>query len=229
MLFLTFPITLNYFSVYLIIESASLGIANFSFFFWSLWVLAGLVLGRAGCGYICPLGAIQETADRMIEKRLKRVKYLKSVKYILSVLWVGAVVSAAIAAGGYRNIDLLYNTRSFVSVDSLQSLFMYFTVVLIVLIPALIFGKRGFCHYFCPWGVLNIAGTKVKNFLKYPSLKLKADNGTCKQCELCNPRCTMSLNVSQMVKSDSMANNECILCGACVDYCPNGAIKYTWD
>ena len=228
LIFLTFPITLNYFSVYLIIEAGAQGIANFSFFFWSLWTVAGLIVGRAGCCYICPLGAIQETADRMILKNLIHIKYLKVIKYILAVLWVSAVIMAIVSAGGYKSVHLLYNTEKFVSVDSLPNLMMYFSIVLAVLIPALIFGKRGFCHYLCPWGVLNIAGTKIKTALKYPSLCLKAEADKCKNCGTCDRNCTMSLNVSKIVKSGSMRNTECILCGACVDTCPNSAIMYSW-
>ena len=46
-------------------ESASKGIANFSLFFWSFWVMAGLFMGRVLCGYLCPLGVVQEMRDHM--------------------------------------------------------------------------------------------------------------------------------------------------------------------
>ena len=36
----------------------------------------------------------------------------------------------------------------------------------------------------------------------------------------------MSLEVSKMVQNSSMENAECILCGVCVDNCPQGIIKY---
>jgi polyferredoxin len=66
--------------VYLIIEGSAQGIATFSFFFWSLWVLTSLFLGRAACSYFYPLGAIQEAKDRMAEKPLKRIRYLRMFK-----------------------------------------------------------------------------------------------------------------------------------------------------
>lgn len=201
---------------------------TFSFFFWSLFILAGLFFGRAACAYICPLGAFQETKDRMAPKRLARIKYLRVVKYILTVAWVGAIVFTAISAGGYQQIDLLYNTESGVSVDSVQGWITYSIIVLIILLPAFFIGKRGFCHYFCPWGVLNIVGTKIKNFFGWPSLHLKAASGECKQCYTCDSNCPMSLEVSKAVQGGSMDNTECILCGTCADNCPNGVIKYSW-
>lgn len=38
----------------------------------------------------------------------------------------------------------------------------------------------------------------------------------------------MSLDVNAMVRVDSMENAECILCGTCVDNCPEKAISYTF-
>lgn len=228
LILLTLPITLNYFSVYLIIEGSSQGIMTFSFFFWILFALTALFLGRAACGYICPLGAIQETKDRMAPKKLSRIKYLKAIKYVFAVAWVGAIVFAAISAGGYETINLLYNTESGVSVDSVQGWFTYGTIVLIALLPVFLIGKRGFCHYFCPWGVLNIVGTRIKNFFRWPSLNLKAAGDKCKECRTCAQNCPMSLEPLKMAQSGSMDNTECILCGTCVDSCPNGVIKYSW-
>jgi ferredoxin-type protein NapH len=228
LILLTFPITLNYFSVYLIIDSASQGVMAFSFFFWSLWIIAALVFGRAACGYVCPLGAIQETKDRMAPKKLAKIRFLRWIKYVLAVAWVGAIVAAAISAGGYRTVNLLYNTESGVSVDSPRSWIMYFSIVLVVLLPVFFIGKRGFCHYFCPWGVLNIAGTKIKNFFRWPSLGLKAESAGCLNCGTCDKNCPMSLEVSKSVASGSMDNTECILCGSCADNCPQGVIKYVW-
>ncbi|OGO23380.1 MAG: hypothetical protein A2144_01045 [Chloroflexi bacterium RBG_16_50_9] len=224
-----FPITMNYFSVFLIIEGSSQGIMTFSFFFWSLWTLTTLVFGRAACGYLCPLGAFQETKDRMAPKQLKNIKYLKITKYILAVSWVGAIIYFAIAAGGYRTINLLYNTDSGVSIDSAQSWFTYGTIVLVILLPVFFIGKRGFCRYFCPWGVLNMVGTKIKNFFRLPSLHLESNKERCKQCRTCLANCPMSLPVAEMVQADSMKNDECILCGTCVDNCPNKAIRYSWN
>ena len=229
LILITFPITMNYFSVYLIIEGSAQGTMTFSFFFWSLFALTALLFGRAACGYICPLGAFQEAKDRMVPKTLARIKYLKVVKYILALAWVGAIVFAAISAGGYSTINLLHNTESGVSVDSPQSWFTYGMIVLIILLPAFFIGKRGFCHYFCPWGVLNMVGTKIKNFFCWPSLHLEPKTDKCKQCRTCAANCPMSLPIPEMVQSGSMTNNECILCGTCVDNCPNAVIKYSWQ
>ncbi len=101
-------------------------------------------------------------------------------------------------------------------------------IVFIILLPAFLIGKRGFCQYFCPWGVLNIVSTRIKNVFRLPSLHLEPGTDKCKQCKTCDKNCPMSLEVSKIVQSGSMKNDECILCGTCVDNCPNKVIRYSW-
>ena len=38
----------------------------------------------------------------------------------------------------------------------------------------------------------------------------------------------MSLGVDAMVQAGAMENSECILCGSCVDTCPQEAIRYAF-
>jgi ferredoxin-type protein NapH len=225
---LTFPITLNYFSPVLIMESAAAGVMNFSFFFWIAFVALSLYLGRAFCGYGCPLGAFQETKDRMVPKSHVRINNLRWLKYVLSAGWVGAIAALAIIGGGYTRINLLYNTESGVSIDRAEGWFIYGFIAILVLLPAFFMGKRGFCHYFCPWGVLNIFGTRIKNFFRWPSLHLRTTTEKCQRCHTCDRNCPMNLEVSRAVQRGFMVNDECILCGTCVDNCPNSVIKYSW-
>lgn len=225
---LTFPILMNYMSVFLIIDGSASGVMTFSFFFWTAWAVSALFLGRAACGWLCPLGAYQETKDRMAPKNLARIRGLKWIKYVFAAAWVGAIVYFAVAAGGYKSVDLLYYTESGVSVANAQSWFTWGTIVLVILLPVFLIGKRGFCHYFCPWGVLSISATRIKNFFGWPSLRLTPHPDKCKQCRTCLANCPMSLSIGDMMKAESAQNDECILCGTCVDNCPNDAVGYGW-
>ena len=60
--FLSFPVTMNYLSPYVIIEGAANGIVNGSLVMFGLLFASALFLGRAWCGWICPGGAMQELA-----------------------------------------------------------------------------------------------------------------------------------------------------------------------
>jgi len=39
----------------------------------------------------------------------------------------------------------------------------------------------------------------------------------------------MSLDVNGMVHRETMEHSECILCGTCVDSCPQGVIRYSFS
>lgn len=225
---IVFPLTINYYSPYLIIDAAMQGIASFSFLLWTTWFLSSLFFGRAGCGYFCPLGAGQETLHAMGDRPLLRIKYIRVLKYIIAVLWVGVIVAGVIAAGGINSVQPFYMTEKFISIDSVQGNILYFMVLSIALVPAFLLGKRAFCHYLCPFGVLNIVGTRIGKFLHLPVLHLETDTNKCTKCGKCSKVCQMSLPVTDMVQSGSMENTECILCGMCVDNCKFDAIHYAW-
>jgi NAD-dependent dihydropyrimidine dehydrogenase PreA subunit len=73
-----------------------------------------------------------------------------------------------------------------------------------------------------------VIGTKVSGLLSIPRLQLLSDKGNCIGCKKCSEKCPMSLDVEEMVKSGKMMNNECILCGVCINNCPKKIIKYTF-
>lgn len=69
--FLLFPITINYFSPYLIIDGASQGIIAGSFITFALFFLVSLFLGRAFCGWACPAGGVQEWCFSVNDKKAR--------------------------------------------------------------------------------------------------------------------------------------------------------------
>jgi ferredoxin-type protein NapH len=50
------PVTINYFSPYVIIDGASQGIVNGSFISFTLMFLSALFVGMLWCGWACPAG-----------------------------------------------------------------------------------------------------------------------------------------------------------------------------
>jgi polyferredoxin len=151
---------------------------------------------------------------------------LNWIKYIIWVPWLSSILILLFSAGGIR-IDFLYQTTYGISIANVYAYIIYYFVILIVVVLSFTAGKRAFCHYVCWMAPFMIIGTKVKNLLKIPSLHLKAEPEKCISCKQCTKVCAMSLDVNEMVKKGCMTNNECILCGECVDVCPNAAIKYS--
>jgi ferredoxin-type protein NapH len=222
--FLLLPVTLNYFSPYLIIDGIINKVASGAFFVWAFMFLSSFLFGRAFCSYVCPYGGEQMVLDKVIEKPLKKVDWLKKLRLILGIIWIGAIIALLFVNKGFSRVDFLYLTEKFVSVDNWMKLVGYYVIVTGLLLLPLFMGKRASCHYLCPMSILNVAGTKIKNNLNLPSLRLSAKSNECKSCNKCSRSCPMSLDVMGMVKSGEMDSTECILCGECSKACSFGVI-----
>ncbi len=222
--FLALPITLNYYSPYLMMSGSAEGVATASLLVWGGIFVTALLLGRSFCGWACPFNGLQQLWESVGTRPLKRVRYLPLVKYALWAAWVAGVGAAVVSAGGWSSIDPLYLTESGVSVTEAGNLITYFMLVGITLAPAAL-GRRGFCRYLCPFGVWGIVAEKIGHAARIPRLVLRADASACRACNRCERACPMQLPVTEMVQRGSMRTTECFMCETCVDTCPEGAIS----
>ncbi len=224
--FLLFPITLYFFSPYLAVEGAFMGIVVGSVMVFTAQFILSLFLGRIFCGWLCPGSGIQECCQIAVDKKAKTGQR-DLIKYIIWVPWI-AVIGAGFFIKGVKKFDFLFHTYNGISVAEAEGYVVYSMVIALMVIPALAIGKRSFCHYICWVAPFMIIGKKVKNYFNWPGLRLVVDSSKCVNCKSCNKKCQMSLDVNAMVQRGSMENPECILCGECVDACPKRAMRYSF-
>lgn len=223
--FLLFPVTIYYFSPFLIIMAGLEGVISGSFIMFACMFAASLFFGRAFCGWVCPAGGIMESCAAVNDKRAKGGKR-NWIKYFIWVPWIITIALIFISKSGAKRLDFTYQTRYGISISEPGAYIIYYIVVALFVILTFAAGRRAGCHYICWMSPFMIIGTKIKNKLKYPSLHLESDKGNCINCKLCTKKCPMSLDVDEMVREGCMENAECILCGECVDTCSRGAIRY---
>lgn len=224
--FFLFPITLYYFSPYLIILGASEGVLSGSFIVFIGMFILSLFFGRAFCGWFCPAGGAQECMMLASNKKAKGGK-LNYIKYAIWLPWILTIVLLLITAKNSIRTDFFYQTTKGISVANPMAYFIYYAVLFLIVILSLTSGRRSFCHYVCWMAPFMVIGTRIKQYLRYPSLGLKADKGNCIRCGQCTKKCPMSIEVEKQVEMGSMNNTECILCGECVDICPKSVIKFS--
>lgn len=225
--FLFMPAAFYYFSPYLIIMGAAEKVISGSFIVFGALFILSLFLGRVFCGWLCPIAGLQETCLKIRNRKVNN-RY-NWVRYIIWVPWMGIIIYTAVSAGGLTEINFTYQTEYGISVSSLQSMIMYYMVLIPFVVISLAAGNRAVCHYVCWMSPFMIAGRKIRNLFRWPSLRLKANKENCRDCLECNKACSMSLDVHKMVQAESMENSECILCGSCVDTCPRGVICYSFS
>jgi ferredoxin-type protein NapH len=225
-MFALFPLIYYYFSPYLVIMGAAEGIVAGSLLVFPLLFLTSLFLGRAF--WDCPAGATQELCAKVRNTSFKNGKR-NWIKYVIWVPWLSIIIVMFLQAGTIMTIDPLYQTYFGISITGAESAIMFLAIAGLVAVIALATGRRGACHTICWMAPFLIIGRKIRNTVNWPALQLEADSSKCINCKACTRNCSMSLDVNKMVQKQSMENAECILCGRCVDVCPKGVIKYTFD
>lgn len=147
---------------------------------------------------------------------------------------VSLIVWLVIQAGGYQQVDLLMHTENGISVAGapdrpiLFAYIIYYGVIFLFTFLAVMIGRRAGCHTVCWMAPFMIMGRWIRNRIAWPSLRLKAEAAKCTNCLTCTWNCPMSLDVNGMVQKEKMENSECVLCGSCVDYCPEKVIHYVY-
>ncbi len=221
---LLFPITIWYFSPYLIIMAAMQHIINGSFIVFTLMFLSGMFFGRLWCGFFCPTGGMSECFATFSDKAPKQ-GWRNYIKYGIWLVWISGIVICHILGKGSYTIQPFFMTDHGISVSNIYSYVIYYGIVILFLIPALIHGKRANCHYICWMAPFMIAGYKLGRILHLPQMKIKSEKSKCTGCGMCEKKCPMSLSIKSLMESGEIKSAECILCGECVSACKNKVLS----
>ena len=222
---LLFPVTLNFMSPALSLQGATEGILSGSMLLFASMLAAAPLLGRLWCGWVCPGGALQDLATPVNARRPGR--HAGKVRFAIWAAWFGAI-TALLLINGISHADPLYMTESGISVDEPFKYAIYFGVIAILLLVALLVGKRGSCHAICWMAPFMTCGMAAGHALRVPSLHIAHDEAVCVRCGACSKACPMSLDPVASAKA-SKAAYECINCGECVSACRKGALSFRFS
>jgi polyferredoxin len=222
-------------------SAASLAILT-GFLAFFAWFVA---LNKGWCGFICPLGTIQDWLTSLRKglgirystysqgqfAQLTRVKYILLALMLLIPLGIG---------GGYFSRDLspafclicparmilpmftgdfTQFTIDFSSRTALVMTALGMSVTGLFLAGSFV-KKRFFC-FFCPMSALHY-------LVSAPALlKLKKDGDKCTRCGDCYRVCDMEIKeIADDIKTVNIMTDDCTLCLKCVASCPEpGALK----
>jgi polyferredoxin len=191
-----------------------------------------LLLRSAFCGWICPLGFIQDLVHnfsawlqkrfvpvrkffRSLSRRGQRTwafldRYLRFLKYAVLVWAVtGAGVYGVMVFRDYDPWSALINIAEWSLTPGL--------VVLILSLVGSLFVERPWCRYACPLGAISgLLG-------KLSPVYVKRETSACTSCKICTKTCPMGLEVHTATVITSV---DCVSCLECVGECPRqGAME----
>ncbi len=167
--------------------------------------LLTLVAGRAFCGYLCPVGAVQEIAyhapvPKVVPRRKSAFMLVRAAFFVVFLVMAFGFSASLLGWFGLRDFFHL----------SLTAGTLAFGIVLLVSTTL----YRPFCRLVCPAGLLfSLGGWK--------SLLRLQRTGACIECKRCERACP----TDEAKRGDG--KSECYLCGRCTEACPvDGALRY---
>jgi ferredoxin-type protein NapH len=170
-----------------------------------VFVILTLIFGRLFCGFICPIGTLQELAYHVKTRKLK-INHKTLTIWIHLLFFIVFLFTGIVLAIGL----LTYlGVRAFFYLN-LASWSFYLFLALVGL-SAVVY--RPFCRFFCPYGFL-LSLASIKGIWKMER------NESCIDCGKCESICP-----TQEAGKDEL-KQECYLCNRCKEVCPVAALEY---
>lgn len=191
-------------------------------------VLLTLLLGRAWCGWLCPLGTLLEWTGRRYTRLRAAAAWYRAKYGLLLALLIGTLLGVP----GLLLLDPLpLLERGLVSIVrpvlqvsvGVERAFRPADLSPLFLLAGLLalnaVALRFWCRALCPLGAL------LALLARPAGLRRKVKDG-CNDCGECAAHCPMGA-----VREDGWENvpQECILCLECADRCPSQAVGWRWS
>jgi len=197
--------------------------------------IAVLVLAFAArnafCGWLCPLGFLQELvsgASRLVQRRVRPVRQgvrwlkanarplavldrpLRLVKYGVLAWAVGGAALWGVMV--FRDVDPWFALLELIRLSVVPAV-----AILGVTLVAALFVDRPWCRYACPLGAAaGLVGA-------ISPVRIERVASACTSCGICTRACPMGLPVAT---ADRITSPDCNACLECVGACPRaGALE----
>ncbi|MBU4188087.1 MAG: 4Fe-4S binding protein [Propionicimonas sp.] len=180
-------------------------------------LVAALLVGNAFCGWICPMGTVQDGLAWVAKKlhlpqwqpgpRTDRVLRWGRFVVLGLVMWMSYVTGRL----WFADYDPYFTLFSLHWLNPWTEALIVSVAITTAILVASLFVERLWCRYLCPLGaVFAVLG-------RFSFLRIRRDAATCTDCNLCDRPCPVGITVS---KADPVVNADCIGCLDCVTTCP---------
>lgn len=181
-----------------------------TFVLMTLAFLLAVLVGPVFCGWVCPLGTVQEWVSRLGRKLLGQghnqliPKGLdRSLRYLRYLVLVWVIYMTAVTGKlVFQDVDPYYTLFNFWT----SEVALGGVVILVVTLVSALFVERPWCKFACPYGAV----LGLSNFVRI--FKVRRNSASCVACKACNLACPMNIEVSDQKE---VRNHQCISCLNC--------------
>ena len=193
-------------------------------------LLFGVILGRTVCGWLCPMGLIQDLLHKLPVPKIRKGKATRALSWVKYVILAVFVIALPLYYALARGLPLpafckyicpagtlegaaghLANPANASMLEMLGRVFTSKWVILVAILLACVFCYRSFCRFLCPLGAI------YGLFNRFSLVGVRTDADRCNGCGACLRVCEMDIR--------RVGDRECIQCGKCVEACSRGAIS----
>ena len=181
-------------------------------------MLTALLFGRGFCGYLCPIGALQDGIRFLAKKTGLKKRRLPSkglvrpelIKY--GILVVLIIISTL---GEGNRISYISPWLAYLNIFAGLRIHAGLVVLVLIMLTSLLF-NRVFCRCFCPLGAFQALLNAVS--------PLKISKGkSCNGCQLCLKDCPVDI----IADNEETISPECVNCLKCTEVsCIKGSPGY---
>jgi polyferredoxin len=212
-----------------------------------IFALLVTILGRAWCGWLCPVGYIQNLLIRLRkwvgipykDVPPKTTMVLNRLGYVCIFLISFVSLAVGLTFLGldhfFSRAELPFESiappraifvilQQLVNLESWDTQIPWPSIVFTSLILTLSFKVRHFWCRICP------AGAMMSFFNRRALLSIKKEGSKCTKCRVCMRACPMDIEeIYEEKESDNVTHPTCIHCYRCIELCPeDGCLSLTF-
>jgi len=188
-------------------------------FLFLAFVLMSVLLKKAFCSWLCPVGTLSEylaiLGRRLFGRNLHLHRWvdipLRGLKYLLLCFFafiIGTMTAEALADFMATPYGLLADVKM---LNFFRDISLTAAIVIGVLMLGSMLVQNFWCRYLCPYGAL------MGLVSLFSPVKIRRDADACIDCAKCAKACPAGLAVDKLVQIRSA---ECTACMACIASCP---------
>lgn len=175
-----------------------------------------IVGNKLFCGWVCPLGAVQEILQRirLSKKWRERIRFTlpfrltNTIRVLVFVVFVAVVFTAGLSIYDYFNPFEFFHWK----------FGMIAVIAMSATLVAAVFVFRPFCYLACPIGLF----TWLLEHVSFA--KIRVDQEECNMCEACI-KLTNCPSVAPALEG-KRSRPDCHACGQCIQVCPKDALHF---
>jgi polyferredoxin len=201
--------------------------------------IPSLIGRKLFCGWVCPLGALQELVNKIPSKlRFKQFNFTAFnsirmsllVMFVLTFFMVKDQITMLAEAKGQSATEATWRAYSAYSLYDPINFFEFmhwnldavdttWVVMILILVGSSYLLYRPFCYTACPIGALTWLLELVA-----PG-RVRVDHSKCNGCGVCVKKSPCP-TIAKLIDKNTKVAPDCTSCGECLGTCPTNAIKF---